>query len=158
MLCGVEVVWILLFVLVMGAMWWFAYHLEPHYSSKDGRRFLCTAQEMEGGEPLGRVRETRVLVLPDGLLEISQKRMMRRKHSCWVIVGKSPNPPKKMQVYLAQLRADGQKIPSFIALRLPAKSRCVPVLDELVERERLRATTSRRAPGTAAPVAPPDPD
>lgn len=156
MLCGVEVVWILLVVLAMGVMWWFAYHLEPHYSSKDGKRFLCTAQEMEGGEPIGRVRETRVYVLADGLLDISQKRMMRRKHSRWTIVGKSPNPPRKMEVYLAQLRADGQKIPSFIALRIPSKSRCVPVLDELIERQ--SATPSRRAPGTAAPVAPPDPD
>ena len=156
MLCGVEVVWILLVVLLMGGMWWFAYHLEPHYSSKDGRRFLCTAQQMEGGEPLGRVRETRVFVLPDGVLDVSQKRVARRKHSRWVIVGKAPNPPRKMQVYLAQLRADGQKIPSFIALRIPAKSRCVPVLDELVEQQ--RTTPSRRAPGTAAPAAPPDPD
>lgn len=156
MLCGVEAVWILLVVLVMGAMWWFAYHLEPHYSSKDGKRFLCTAQQLEGGEPVGRVRETRVFVLPDGLLDISQKQIMRRKHSRWTIVGKSPNPPRKMQVYLAQLRADGQKVPSFLALRLPTKSRCIPVLDALIEQHTL--TTSRRAPGNAAPVEQPDQD
>lgn len=156
MLCDVEVVWILLVILVLAAMWWFAYRLEPHYSSKDGTRFLCTAQEIQGDTPVGRPRETRVFVLPDGLLHVSQKRMMRRTHSRWTILGKSPAPPRRLQVYLAQQREDGQKIPTFLALRIPTKSRCVQLLDQLVAQQ--AATPSRPAPETAAPVAPPDRD
>ena len=156
MLCAVEVVWIILIVALMVGLWWFAYRMEPHWSSKDGKRFLCGAQEMQGGEPIGPRRETRVVVLPDGLLFISQKHLMRRKHSRWMIAGKSPSPPRKMHIYLAQLREDGQKIPSFLALRIPENSKCVSLLDELVAKIELSA--SRPAPKSAAPAAPPDQD
>ena len=150
-----DVVWITLLLSVMAGMWWVAYKMEPHWSARDGKRFLCNAQEIENSQPIGRPRETRVLVMPDGLLHVSRKRMMRRRHSLWILVGKSPEPPRKMNVYVAQLRQNGQDLPAHIVLRVPSKSRCVPVLDEVLAESQLKA--SRRAPRSAARAEPPDP-
>ena len=151
----VEFVWISLFVAGMLGMWWIAYRMEPHWSTKDGKRFLCNAQEIENNKTVGRPRETRVMVLPDGLLHISQKRMMRRRHTRWMLVGKSPDPPKKVQIYLAQMRQDGQNLPVTLALRIPVKSRVIPILDAaLAERD---LATSRPAARSSRPEPPPDP-
>lgn len=151
-----DYVWIALTVIVMSAMWWVAYRMEPHWASRDGRRFLCTAQELvEAGSAVGHPRETRVVITPDGALHVTQKRMMRRRSSIWTLVGKSPEPPRRMQVYVAQHRTDGHNIPSHLAIRIPTKSRCVAVLDGL-----LAGTTPGAAhlsPGSAAPATPPDP-
>ena len=153
---AVDYVWIALTVIVMGGMWWVAYRMEPHWSSRDGTRFLCSAQELVDGNTVGRPRETRVVVTPDGALYVTQKRLMRRRSSSWTLVGKSPEPPRRLQVYVAQHRADGHNIPSHLALRIPNKSRCVAVLDEMLASIELKA--SRRAPGNAAPAGPPDRD
>lgn len=130
----VDVVWIVLFFAGMAALWWLAYRIEPHYSSKDGRRFLCTAQELVGGEPNGRPRETRVIVMDDGALHCSQKRMMRRSGNLWVLVGKSPTPPKRLEVFVAQQFEDGRAAQGQLAIRVPRKSRVVQVLDAALAR------------------------
>ena len=147
MLCAVDFVWISLTVLVLVGMWWLGYKLEPHWASKDGTRFLCNAQEIEKGVPVGRLRETRITVMPDGLLIVSRKRMVvRRRYSNWQLVGKAPDSPKRLEVYLAELREDGQTIPSMLAMRVPTKSRSVAVLDEVLANR--SATASTRPPGT----------
>lgn len=128
----VDLLWTLLFLAVMGGMWWAASRLEPHYSSKDGRRFMCTAQEIIDGEPAGRPKETRVMVMVDGALHCTQKRMMRRAGSLWTIVGKSPQPPRKLEVYLLREIADGRMASGQMAMRIPTKSRVVPVLDGIL--------------------------
>ena len=145
MLCAVDFVWISLVVLVLGGMWWLGYRMEPHWVSKDGTRFLCNAQELEKGLPVGRLRETRVTVMPDGFLVVSRKRMVRRSFSKWQLVGKSPDPPKRREIYLAELREDGQAVPSLLSMRVPDKSRCVAVLDEVLNRR--TATASTLPPG-----------
>jgi hypothetical protein len=143
----VDVVWTLLFVAAMGAMWWGATRLEPHYSSKDGRRFMCTAQEIIEGELAGRPRETRVIVMTDGALHCSQKRMMRRSGSLWAIVGKSPAPPRKLDVYLLRELADGREAGGQMAVRIPRKSRVVPILDGILANRGV--TPGLTAPETA---------
>lgn len=153
---AVDFVWIALLVGVMGGMWWVAYRMEPHWASRDGHRFLCTAQELEGGKPIGHPRETRVLVTADGALYVTQKRMMRRRTSMWTLIGKSPEPPRKLQVYVAQQRSDGVAMLSHLALRIPNKSRCVSVLDGVLTDLGLNPSPS--TPGSAAPAAPPDRD
>lgn len=149
MLSDVEAVWILLTVAALAGMWWLGYRMEPHWSSKDGRRFLCNAQELEQGEPVGRPRETRVLVLPDGMLLVSQKRMLKRRSSRWQLTAKSPAPPKKTEVYVATLREDGEVVPAYLALRLPAKSRCVPMLDAMLAEAALNPPSR---PGSGRPA------
>jgi len=132
MLEGVDYVWMLVLVVVMGGMWWVAYRMEPHYASKDGHHFLSNAQEMVDGTATSRARETRITVMPDGLLLVAQKRLGRRTTSRYRLVGRSPEPPKKLHVYVAQEVADGSLLPTQLFIRVPQTSRVVPVLDSLL--------------------------
>jgi hypothetical protein len=152
----VNTLWIVLFFAVMAGLWWVSYKIEPHYASKDGKRFLCTAQEIVGGQPAGRSRETRVMVLDDGVLHCSQKRGLRRNGALWALVGKSPSPPRRLQVYVAQELLDGHALPNQLAIRVPANSRVIPILEQLLTDREVRRSEAIR--GTAAPVEPPDPD
>jgi hypothetical protein len=152
----VDTLWIVLFFAVMAGLWWVAYKIEPHYASKDGKRFLCTAQEIVEGQPAGRARETRVMVLDDGVLHCSQKRGLRRNGSLWALVGKSPSPPRRLQVYVAQELLDGHALPNQLAIRLPAKSRVIPILEQLLADREVRRERAIR--GTVESVEPPDPD
>lgn len=154
----VDFVWIALIVAVMAGMWWVAYRMEPHWSSRDGHRFMCTAQEIVGGSPVGHPRETRVLISPDGGVFVTQKRLLRRRSSQWHLIGKSPAPPRKLQVYVAEHRPEGNLPTTHLAIRIPANSRCVPVLDGLLAGPGgADVTASRPAPGSAAPADPPEP-
>ena len=134
MLSPVDALWFVLFVVVMAGLWWLAYRTDPHYSSKDGSRFLCHGQELVDGQASGRRKETRVTVLPDGVLLCTQKRYMRRNEAQWAIVGKSPQPPKGKAVYLARQFENGAWLPPMMSLSMPAKSRVVPVLDAAMAR------------------------
>ena len=121
--------------LIAGLMYYAAFKIEPHWVSKDGRRFLCTAQPVTtSGEAEGRAKETKVLVLDDGALQLEQRRAMRRRLSeMWKMVGKSPDPPRKREVYLLRHRDDLQAM-DLMAIRVPSNSRAVPILDEIAER------------------------
>ena len=139
--------WGLLFVAVLGVLWWVAHAIEPHYSSKDGHRFMANAQEIIDGRPIGRMRETRVSVHPGGLLHCSQKKLMKRNGADFVLVGMSPTPPRKLKVYLAHAVADGMSSSATeLAIRIPEKSRVVPVLDELLAARALRQRPSPETP------------
>lgn len=123
--------WFALLLVAMGGLWWVAYRMEPHWSSRDGRRFLCMAQDLHDDASTGRPRETRVTVLDDGALLIAQKRAMRRRQSMCTLEGKSADPPPRRAVYVVRERVDGIA-GERIALRLPAKSRSIAVLDALI--------------------------
>jgi hypothetical protein len=134
----------LVLALVLG-MWLLSTRMEPHYSSKDGRRFMANAQEIVDGKPMGRPRETRVEVMPDGLLHCARKKMLRRDTAEYVLIGASPNPPRRRRVYVAHAMNDGMtSSASELAIRVPEKSRVVPVLDEVLAQRALRKST----PGT----------
>lgn len=126
-----DYVWFTLLLLGMGGLWWLAYRMEPHWSTKDGRRFLCTVQDLTDPERPGRKREARVVVTPDGTLFVTQKQGLRRQQTTWKLIGKSPTPPKRMEIYLAQ-ETSRSLITDMISLRLPTKSRCIPVLDKVL--------------------------
>lgn len=155
-------------------MWWVGYRMEPHWVSKDGQRFMCGAQEFFHGQLGGHPRETQVAFLPDGALHITQKRMMRRQRSLWKLVGRAADPPKGLEIYVAQQSIDGVKTQTMLALRIPKKSSCIAVLDaELAKAGTATAqvtteqvTTPKVAtaqvttgsPETASPADQPDPD
>ncbi|MEZ5248022.1 MAG: hypothetical protein R2713_02050 [Ilumatobacteraceae bacterium] len=62
-----EYVWLALAVAVMVFLAWVGFRIEPHWVSKDRSRFICNAQLLtEQGEPVGRFRETKILVEPTG--------------------------------------------------------------------------------------------
>lgn len=135
----VDIVWFVGFAAVMAGLWWFAYRMDPHYSSKDGTRFLCNGQDLIDGQPFGRKRETRVMVEHDGVLVISQKKLVRRTKARWALVAKSPEPPKGKAVYVARQFDNGKWLDDTMTLTMPAKSRVVGVLDEVLQR---RATAT----------------
>ena len=139
-----DYVWTVLIFVALGGVAWFAYGMEPHYASKDGHRFLCNTQEFMGGRSTERKREARITVMPDDTLHIVQKKGLRRSMNTWNLVGVSPNPPKKLAIYVAQRHFDGQSAPTQLMLRLPPKSRVIPVLDDILSRHEL----SRRPPST----------
>jgi hypothetical protein len=152
----VNALWIVLFFAVMAVMWWIAYRIEPHYSSKDGTRFLCNSQEIVEGRPNGRARETRVVVLNDGTLHCRQRHGTRRHGSMWSLIGKSPTPPQRLQVYVAQELDSDHAPPAQLLLRLPQKSRVVAVLDRILTDRDVRRV--QPTPGTTPPADPPDQD
>lgn len=117
-------------IAAMALLAWIGFRIEPHWVSKDARRFLCSGQFMNHlGLPMGRWRETKVIVPPDGLVVIDQKRFMKHNSSAWSLTGESPDPPKGRAVFLLSGHdAHGQK--QMLALKLPAKSRAIPILRE----------------------------
>ena len=155
MLSIVDYVWIALIIIVMGGMWWVAYRMEPHWVSRDGTRFLCTAQELDGVNAVGHPRETRVLITHDGALYVTQKRMLRRHTTMWTLIAKAPEAPRRMQIYVAKHREVGTHVESHLAIRIPAKSRCIAILDDLLAKSEV--TASPHAPGSAATADQPDP-
>ena len=63
---AVEYVWLALAVAVMAGLAWVGFRIEPHWVAKDHSRFLCNAQLMtERGDPVGRFKETKILVEPN---------------------------------------------------------------------------------------------
>lgn len=124
-----DVVWVVLFLGGLVGVWYLAYRIEPHWSSRDGARFVCNAQELVGGKPQGRLREAQVAVLADGTLHVSQKRAMRRSTSMWRMAGRTDGPTPKLYVYLARNLDAGAEQSLELALRIPRRSRSVTVLD-----------------------------
>jgi hypothetical protein len=134
-----NVLWVVVPLVVVAGLYWLSFRIEPHWVAKDGKRFLCSTQPITGrGEPEGRPKETRVAVLDNGRLQLSQRRMMRGTlDETWTVAGKSDSPPKKRAVYVLHAEGDdgsgGQ-----LALKLPENSRAVPILDELIARRNRR--------------------
>ena len=127
--------WVIVPLVVVGFMYWLSYRIEPHWVSKDGQRFVCIVQPITGrGEAEGRPKEARVLIEPDGMLRLTQRRIMRHSlDELWSIAGKSPTPPSRKAVYvLNAFKDDGTA--GQLALKLPEDSRAVPMLDDIIAR------------------------
>jgi hypothetical protein len=130
----VDLLWFLLALIVCAGVWYLGYQIEPHRISKDGRRMLVTGQSISAqGDNEGRKREVWVSVLPDNTLQVDVKRRLHRDLSTWSIEGKAPSPPARREVYvLHTVNAKGAI--KRMAIKLPAKSRGVTILDELLTR------------------------
>jgi hypothetical protein len=122
-----EFFWFVLSVAVCGGLAWVAIRLEPHWVSKDGRNMLCAGQYIDTqGNPQGRWRETRVIIPEEGPLRIDQKRLMRRNTSYWQLEQQAPGGGRKAVFLLRGRDTDGT--PAFMALRFPASSKALPVI------------------------------
>jgi hypothetical protein len=123
----------LLTIAVLALLVWVGFRMEPHRVSKDGRFMLCSGQMLSPqGDPLTKWRETRVIIEKDGQLQVDQKRMMRRKSRMWTLSAESPEPPKRRALFLLKSHDnDGQ--PIMMAIRMPDKSRAVPVLRDILK-------------------------
>ena len=127
---------------VCGGMLFLANRIEPHWVSKDGRRFMTVAQDLDQfGLPTGRKREVRVHVEPgEDALFIRGRSMIRPSSGIWTVHAKSPKPPRGRVVYIVK-KIGGNSDFDTMMLRFPGKSRMIPQMDEL-----LAATTSPPPP------------
>ena len=128
----VDVWWLLLALGVCLVLLYLGYRIEPHHVNKDGRRFLCTGQWISAeGDLDGRRREVWVDVEQSGQLRVDVKIRLRHDVTHWWIEGKSPKPPRRRTVYaLRTINILGGV--ERMTIQLPAKSRAVRVLDELM--------------------------
>ncbi len=131
-----DLLWTVGAIVVCVGLFLLATRLEPHWVSKDGQRFVTTAEPTDRyGLSSGRRREVRVSILPDGGLVVARRSLQRSTSSVWRISAKSPKPPQGKEIYvLRPIPAD--ETGQHLALRVPTKSRIVPRLDELVPGQR----------------------
>jgi hypothetical protein len=133
---GVDVIMVVLALAVCVALWYVGYRIEPHYVSKDGHRFLCTARLIAAnGAAEGRKREVRISVQPYGRLRLDVKRGMRHHFSEWSIEGKAGEPPPRRTVYVLR-SLDSAGGTERMIIQLPSKSRAVAVLDQVLAETR----------------------
>lgn len=116
------------FFAVLGALAWLGWGLEPHWAAKDGRRFMCRMQLV----PLDvhertRWHDVKVSVDNRELYIFARSRRASDLRGTWRVVGAVDDSAKKRRIF--ELRNANDDAAS---LRVPIKSRCVPVLDELV--------------------------
>jgi hypothetical protein len=136
-----DLLWAVGAIVGCAGLYYLSTRIEPHWVARDGRRMLVAAQLLDDrGTPVGRKFEARVVVIPDGMLVVGRRRMFRRRQSGWWAHAKSPDPPRRREVYL--LRPANNEIDSgLVAITLPAGSRAAPVFDALVEEDRRRSST-----------------
>lgn len=130
---SVDVLLLIVATAVCAALLYLGYRIEPHHVSRDGSRFLCTGQWLsEQGDVDGRKREVWVKVKPRGQLEVDVKRRLRHDVTQWWIEGKAAKPPPRREVYvLRTTNILGQT--ERMTIKVPSKSRAVPVLDEAMD-------------------------
>lgn len=128
---GMELLGLLLTIAIGGLIIWLAFRIEPHWVSKDGRRFICRAQLIDDrGNVHGRWNEYRFRVTPDGLVAGARRSMFSHGGGDgWAVVARSEDAPPRKAVYLLQ---DPVESRNMIAIRLPRTSRAVDVLDDLL--------------------------
>lgn len=117
------------FLAVLGLLARLAFGTDPHWCSRDGHRFSCRARiisETDGA--MSRWVDARASVTPDGQLYLRPRGLSRHKiHGEWPVVGTTEGTDPKRKIYV--LRRN-----TMITIRVPAKSRCVPVLDSIVRK------------------------
>jgi len=121
-------------IVVLVGLYIVAFRMEPHWVAKDGASFTCRIREVreDTDEQVGRWRDRHALV-EAGRLRLGGRVTLRsfgdrsRQHlSAPVdVLGRSPNSSSRFAVYL--LGSDPPRV-----LRIPARSRAVPILDSLV--------------------------
>lgn len=129
-----QYVWLVLAIAVCVGAGWIAFHMEPHWVSKDGTRFLTVGQKLDDhGQQLTRWREMRVIVARNGRIEVEEKRFMRRHVSYWTLEAEAPEPPRRKAVFVLRGHND-LGTPILLSLRMPARSRAVETLRPLLGR------------------------
>ena len=130
-----DALWIVIPIGACAGMLWLAARIEPHWASRDGRRFLTVAQPIDRhGQSLGRPFEVRVTVGADRMLHLARRRLVRRQtNQIFAVAGASEHPPRGKAIYLLHtVPADTEG--NQLVLRLPARSKAVAVIDDLIDR------------------------
>ena len=108
------------------AMLWGASRIEPHWVSKDGRRFVCRVQTLGAHDlPDGPWREMRAFVDGSSVVLGSRSRRAKRLAGVYRVAGRAPESPGNKAIFV--LQGDAR-----LLVRIPAKSRAAGTLDSLV--------------------------
>lgn len=103
-----------------------ASRMEPHWASRDGQRFISRVQALgQHDVPEGPWREMRLLVDGNSLIAGSRGFRAARLRGHYVVIAKSPDPPRKKAIYVLSG-------PQKVLIRLPDNSRAVPHLDAML--------------------------
>jgi hypothetical protein len=114
-------------VVIATAMAWYGFKMEPHWVSKDGARFICRGQLIGvQGREVGRPRDYRCEIRPDGTVAAGRRTFLGRDDGIWKLMGRAPEQPRKRAVFLLSGGYAGAEV---LVLRLPSSSRAVPLLD-----------------------------
>lgn len=105
--------------------------LEPHWVSRDGLRFIASAEQVDAyGLVEGRRSEHRFSIELDGTVWAMRRAMIGyRPRTCWRVEGRSDSPPPRREIFLLRSLDDRA---TLLAVRLPAKSRAVQTLAALL--------------------------
>jgi hypothetical protein len=109
-----------------------ARRLEPHWVSKDQRRFICRARAVDDhGTAIGGWSEYRFGITDDGLISGRKRSMWGAPlPGLWRVDSSLPDPPARRQIFvLVPDTVNGQRL----WLKLPARSVLVPKMMELAE-------------------------
>ncbi len=170
---------LLLLAVVGGCLFllWLSYKIEPHWVSKDGERMICFGQGFSrSGASSGRWRELRISRVGPDRVEVRPRRgslavehpaggaatLMApltgrrrvRKATHWKVAGQTDSTIKNRVMYMLDGNTD-PGMPEMIAIRLPIKSRAIPMLEEIALRR--SANASKPNPGTPRWADRPDP-
>jgi len=105
-----------------------ALRIEPHWCSKDGRRMIARAQLLpDRHQPTATWNEVRLFVDEDNILVRTRGRRASDLRGEYKVVGKSPSPPKKREIYI--LKGDKD-----VCVRIPTDSRAIATFEELLSR------------------------
>ena len=122
--------WLAATVGVFGGLVWYAFRIEPHWVSKDGRRCICRGQRIDHhGATQDRWREYRADVLDDGVVSVRRRSLVSRgPGALFRVVSRGPDATRKRAVFVLR----GYDNPdAYVLLRMPASSAAVPVLDSV---------------------------
>ena len=141
---------VLAVVAVCIAMLWASVKLEPHWVSKDGSRLICYGQGLtRAGIPIGRWRELRIMQVNNESVEVRPRRGSlsqqhnnanigvrswingtSRRPTYWRVSGRTDSAAKRKVVYML-VSCNDPDAPDMLAIRLPADSRAVAMLESL---------------------------
>lgn len=119
------------FVALLGGLTWLVRSRDPHWSSKDGTKFICRVQILNerGGSP-SRWREVRCTITGNDSVALVPRGFGHRNIAKeWRVVEAMTVGPRRSRMFL--LRNE-----QLLALRVPASSPAAGRLDELVARAR----------------------
>lgn len=125
-----DTLWIVAAVTLIGGLFWLSRRIDPHWVAKDGRAFTCRIQPLHtDGRVEGRWREARGVVDGDHVRLVVRGigSSMKQPYESHPVVGRSESPPARSAVFLLG------GTPMW-ALRVPATSRAVAVLEDLRQR------------------------
>lgn len=126
------------------SLYYLSSRIEPHWVAKDLSRFLTPAQELDDRQvPIGRRKDVRVHIddESDALL-VSRRSMLRPNTGMWTVKSKQPATSRGRFVYVLR-PASPTTDAAMLALRVPADSKVVPRLEELLELTGDEATMRR---------------